>query len=241
MNPFRLDDTHVVITGAAGGIGMAAARIAATLGARLTLADRLSPADVVDELADVGFDSTAHSLDVADRDAVQAFAEGCGPVDALIDCAAICPFDDWEADDWDAVRDEVFSVNLGGPINLCRAFMPGMMARGSGRIALVGSIAGRIGGVKASPHYVMSKGGVHSFVRWAAKRGASRGVTVNAVAPGVVETPMTQNQAFDYTQMPMGRKASAEEIAGPLVFLISSAASYVNGAVLDVNSGMHFA
>ena len=118
--------------------------------------------------------------------------------------------------------------------------LPGMVERKAGRIALVGSIAGRIGGVASAPHYLMSKGGVHSFVRWAAKRGAPHNVTVNAVAPGVVDTPMTANQSFNYDQFPMGRKASAREMAAPLAFLVSPAAAYVNGAVLDVNSGMHF-
>jgi NAD(P)-dependent dehydrogenase (short-subunit alcohol dehydrogenase family) len=158
----------------------------------------------------------------------------------LIDCAAICPFDDWADDGWDAVAARVFAVNLGGPINLTRAFMTGMMARDGGRIALVGSIAGRLGGVRAAPHYVMSKGGIHGFVRWAARKGAAHNVLVNAVAPGPVATPMTQGEPFEPAGFPMRRIAQAEEIAGPLAFLVSPAASYVSGAVLDINGAMHF-
>ena len=94
----------------------------------------------------------------------ESWARALGDVDAVIDCAAICPFHDWEDDGWDLECDQVFSINLGGPINVVRAFMPGMVERNGGSIAMVGSVAGRIGGVAAAPHYVMSKGGVHSFV-----------------------------------------------------------------------------
>lgn len=240
MNPFTLDGQTVAITGASGGIGSAAARIAVTLGAKVILTDLSAPNELAVELSAEGASARANALDVSDRKAVQAWVHDCEPIDALIDCAAICPFDDWESEDWELTRDQVFGINLGGPINLCRALMPEMARRGGGRIALVGSIAGRIGGVKSSPHYLMSKGGVHSFVRWAAKRGAENNVLVNAIAPGVVDTPMTENQSFDYSGFPLGRKATAEEIAGPLVFLITPAAGYVSGAVLDVNSAMHF-
>ena len=115
-----------------------------------------------------------------------------------------------------------------------------MAARGGGRFALVGSIAGKIGGVRAAPHYVMAKGGIHGFVRWGAKRGAPHGILVNAVAPGPVATPMTQGEPFDENTFPLRRMASVEELAAPLAFLVSPGASYVSGAVLDVNGAMHF-
>ena len=237
---FDLSGKRVAITGAGGGIGAAAARICAEQGAMVNLSDLASPDAVATQLVAQGFEAAAAAVDVSDRAQVESWARALGDVDAVIDCAAICPFHDWEDDGWDLECDQVFSINLGGPINVVRAFMPGMVERNGGSIAMVGSVAGRIGGVAAAPHYVMSKGGVHIFVRWAAKRGAPRNVTVNAVAPGVVDTPMTANQSFNYDQFPMGRKATAEEMAAPLAFLISPAATYVNGAVLDVNSGMHF-
>ena len=241
MSVFSLDGMRVAITGARGGIGASVAQLCVEQGANtLFLADLEAPSELANKLGGGSATIVTHAVNMTERDSVEAWASELGAVDALIDCAAICPFYDWVASDWDAECDRVFAVNLRGPINLVRAFMPMMTAQGGGRIALVGSIAGRIGGVAASAHYVMSKGGVHSFVRWAAKRGAAHNVTVNAVAPGVVDTPMTANQSFDYEQLPMGRKATALEIAGPLAFLISPAASYVNGAVLDVNSGMHF-
>ena len=118
--------------------------------------------------------------------------------------------------------------------------MAGMRENTGGRIALIGSIAGRLGGVRAAPHYAMSKGGIHSFVRWAAKKGAPDNILVNAVAPGPVATPMTQGEPFDPAEFPLQRMAQAEEIAGPLAFLVSPAASYVSGAVLDINGALHF-
>lgn len=238
MGVFDLSGMRVAITGAAGGIGAETARVCAAQGATLALADIEPPSALGDSLGDAVFAN--HAVDVSNRAAVESWADEIGTPDALIDCAGVCPFHDWHEPDWDAECERVFAINLGGPINLVRAFMPGMVERGSGRIALVGSIAGRIGGVASAPHYLMSKGGVHSFVRWAAKRGAPHNVTVNAVAPGVVDTNMTANQSFDYSALPMGRKAEPVELAGPLAFLVSPAAGYVNGAVLDVNSGMHF-
>ncbi len=239
-NAFDLSGQRIAIAGAGGGIGQATAHLLAGMGADLMLADLEAPAPLADYISGLGRTAEATALDVTDRGAVETWAETCGKVDALIDCAAICPFDDWTDDGWDAVAARVFAVNLGGPINLTRAFMTGMMARDGGRIALVGSIAGRLGGVRAAPHYVMSKGGIHGFVRWAAKKGAAHNVLVNAVAPGPVATPMTQGEPFEPAGFPMRRIAQAEEIAGPLAFLVSPAASYVSGAVLDINGAMHF-
>jgi NAD(P)-dependent dehydrogenase (short-subunit alcohol dehydrogenase family) len=240
MRTFDLTGQKVAITGARGGIGSAAARLAAAQGADLVLADLVAPGETAAAVQALGRSASAAALDVSDRVAVEAWASEVGPVDALIDCAAICPFDDWEGQGWDDTFERVLDVNLHGPVNLCRAFMRPMMERGGGRVALVGSIAGRIGGVRSGPHYVMSKGGIHSFVRWAAKVGASHNVLVNAVAPGVVATDMTAEQSFDESEFPLRRQAEAEEIAGPLVFLVSPAASYITGAVLDVNGALHF-
>jgi len=238
---FDLTGQRIAITGAGGGIGSATARLVAEMGADVMLSDLEAPQPLADYIASKGREATAASLDVTDRSAVEAWAEQCGATTSLIDCAAICPFDDWNDDGWDDVAARVFNINLQGPLNLTRAFMNGMIERGNGgRIALVGSIAGRIGGVAAAPHYAMAKGGIHSFVRWASRRGAPHNILINAVAPAPVATPMTQGQAFDSPSFPMQRISEAEEIAGPLAFLVSPAASYVAGAVLDINGAMHF-
>ena len=237
---FDLSNMRIAITGAMGGIGSETARLVAEMGADVMLSDLEAPAPLADFIRSKGRAAEAVALDVSDRRAVEAWAEACGEVAALIDCAAICPFDDWDDDDWDDVADRVFDINLKGPLNLTRAFLPGMIERKGGRIALVGSIAGRLGGVLSAPHYVMTKGGIHAFVRWLAKKGAPHNVLVNAVAPAPVATPMTQGQPFDATLFPMRRIAEATEIAGPLAFLVSKASSYISGAVIDINGAMHF-
>ena len=239
-NPFDLSGQIIAITGAGGGIGSETARLCAQMGADVMISDLEAPEPLAEFLRGTGRASVATGLDVSDRAAVEAWAASCGKADALIDCAAICPFDDWNDDGWDDVAARVFGVNLQGPVNLCRAFMPGMIDRESGRIALVGSIAGRLGGGRAAPHYVMSKGGIHAYVRWLAKKGAPHNVLVNAVAPAPVATAMTQGEPFDSAGFPMRRIAQAAEIAGPLAFLVSPAASYISGAVLDINGAMHF-
>lgn len=240
VQAFDLTGRRVAISGAGGGIGSESARLVASMGADVMVADLEAPEPLAEYLRSQGRESQATALDVTDRAAVEAWAASCGDVYALIDCAAICPFDDWNDEGWDEVAERVFNINLQGPLNLTRAFFPGMVAREEGRIALIGSIAGRIGGVRAAPHYAMSKGGIHSFVRWFSRRGAPHNVTINAVAPGPVATPMTQGEPFDPETFPMKRMAQADEIAGPLAFLVSPAASYVNGTVLDINGAMHF-
>ena len=238
---FDLTGQRIAITGAGGGIGSNTAKLVAEMGADVMLSDLESPQALADYIVSKGREATATALDVTDRAQVEAWAEACGVTTSLIDCAAICPFDDWNDEGWDDVAAKVFNINLQGPLNLTRAFMNGMVERGNGgRIALVGSIAGRIGGVAAAPHYAMAKGGIHSFVRWASRRGAPHNILINAVAPAPVATPMTQSQSFKHVAFPMKRISEAEEIAGPLAFLVSPAASYVAGAVLDINGAMHF-
>ena len=148
---FDLTGQRIAITGAGGGIGSATARLVAEMGADVMLSDIDAPQPLADYIASKGREATAAALDVTDRKAVEDWAAQCGAVTSLIDCAAICPFDDWEEDDWDAVAAKVFNVNLHGPLNLTRVFMNGMTERGNGgRIALVGSIAGRMGGTAAA-------------------------------------------------------------------------------------------
>ena len=240
MDAFDLSKQRIAIAGAAGGIGQETAKLVAGMGADVMLSDLESPTPLADYISELGRTATATALDVTNREAVEAWANECGFVNALIDCAAICPFDEWNDAGWDEVAARVFTVNLQGPLNLTRAFMAAMRDNAGGRIALIGSIAGRLGGVRAAPHYAMSKGGIHSFVRWAARKGAPDNILVNAVAPGPVATPMTQGEPFDSAGFPLQRMARAEEIAGPLAFLVSPAASYVSGAVLDINGALHF-
>ena len=224
----------MLITGAVGGIGSATARLCNQLGATLVLSD-FGQREKLDALAhDLKGVTAVESCDVTDRAAVEAMIKRHGPFTALADTAGICPFDDdWMDPDWndvDFIR--VMKVNVLGPINLVRAILPGMMERKHGRIALCGSIAGWMG-----PHYSASKGGVHALVRWFAQRAAPHHVNVNGVAPGPIATGMTESGGYDPNIYPMKRLGEPEEIAGMLTYLCSPAASFVSGAIMDVNGG----
>ena len=122
-NPFTLEGARIAISGAGGGIGSTAARLAADLGADVMVSDLEAPDAVAESVRERGRRSQAAALDVTDRKAVEAWAASCGAVNALIDCAAICPFDDWTEDGWDEVAGRVFDINLHGPLHLVRSFM----------------------------------------------------------------------------------------------------------------------
>ena len=235
---FDLTGNRVLVTGAASGIGAATASVCATMGATVMLADIADCTPVAEAIRRDSGAGEAFHCDVVDREKVEALVTSLLPLDALVVSSAICPWDDWKDDDWDETFRRVISVDLLGPINLSRAVLPHMTARRGGRIVLVGSLAGRTGGLIASPHYVSAKGGLHAFVRWLASRGAPGGVLVNGVAPASVRTPMMRGQPVDLTRVPLGRMAEPEEVAWPIAFLCSRAASFVTGAILDINGGV---
>ena len=236
---FDLSGQRILITGAAGGIGEMTARVCAGLGAELLLVDRRPTDLTAPELQQAGARAKAFTCDVAVRAEVEALAAATGPVDGLVLAAGVCPWDDWQQPGWDEAFDQVMAVNLHGPIHFARAYLPGMIERRHGRMVLVGSVAGRMGGLVASAHYVASKGGLHALVKWLAKRGAPHGVLVNGIAPGAIDTEMTRDQRIDPAQIPLGRKGRAEEVAWPIAFLCSPAATYLTGTVLDVNGGLY--
>lgn len=233
-----LEGRTVLITGAAGGIGSATAELCAALGAGLALADRVRPTELADRLRARGADVVELQFDVTDREACEEAVAGLSRLDAVVANAGYCPWDDWNDEGWDAVFDDTLAINAKGVINVVRPAMQRLMDQGSGRIVLVSSVAGRMGGLKASPHYVIAKGGVNALVKWLARRAAPYGVTVNAVAPGATQTGMVQGQAFDLAAIPLGRLAQPSEIAGPIAFLCSDAASYVCGTIIDANGGV---
>lgn len=242
-NMIDLSGQRVLLTGAAGGIGMATARACAALGAELVLADVAPLGDIVGELKAEGVAVTGHELDISSRAGNAELAERAGAIDAAIACAGICPLEeDWndDASGWDDVFHRVMDVNVLGPLHLARLMIPRMAARGGGRIVLIGSIGGRMGGISpiVQPHYIASKGGVHAIVPWLAQRAAPQGVLVNGVAPGPVASAMTATTPYDNSKYPLGRIGRPDEIAWPVAFLCSPAASYVSGTILDVNGGL---
>ncbi|MBP6018086.1 MAG: SDR family oxidoreductase [Burkholderiaceae bacterium] len=237
--PYSLSGKHILITGAAGGIGSASARVCAELGAHLILADKTEPLDIFNELMSQGRPVTMLAFDVADRAQVEAAIDSIPRLDGVIANAGYCPWDDWNDANWDEVLKLVMDVNLIGVIHLMRPVLKKMSAQKSGHVVLVSSVAARMGGLMASPHYVAAKGGVSALVKWLARKAAPEGVLVNCVAPGATDTPMTQSQTVDVSSIPLRRQAHAQEIALPIAFLCSDAASYICGATLDVNGGVY--
>jgi 3-oxoacyl-[acyl-carrier protein] reductase len=229
------------VTGAAGGIGAATAKLCGELGAELVLADLVDTGQLEAVARGVPGVAAVVRCDLGDRDAVERMARDLGPFDALADAAGICPYDDdWMAPDWnDVAFMKVMRVNVLGPINLVRALLPGMIERRHGRIALCGSIAGWSGGLRAGAHYAASKGGVHALVRWFSQRATPHGVTVNGVAPGPVLSGMTAGHGYSADTYPMKRMGEPQEIASVLAFLCSPGASYLAGAIIDANGGTY--
>lgn len=240
VSPFDLTGRRILVSGAAGGIGSATARLCARQGAQLVLVDIVPEDRIRERVGEVAAAAEVHSLDTGHRADVEAMARTVGPIYALVDTAAICPADDWMAEGWDEALDQVLRANIKGPINLCRAFLPCMAAAGEGRIVLCGSVAGWMGGIRSGPHYAFSKGGIHAFVRWLARQAALDNVLVNGIAPGPVETGMTVDRGYEPSAYPLRRMARPEEIAATAVFLCGAGAGYASGAIIDVNGGTHF-
>jgi 3-oxoacyl-[acyl-carrier protein] reductase len=240
-NLFSLAGDRILLTGAAGGIGSATARVCASLGAELILVDRHSSEALARELSANGTKTTSITADTTDRQTVEKIVASAEPLDAVVDCAGRFITEDWLTDsDWDESCREVLEINVLAPLNLARAVMPRMMERKKGRIVLLGSVAGRNGGAarETQAHYAASKGAVHSMVRWLSRRAAPHGVNVNGLAPGPVDTPMNAPASHNLDSFPMRRLGRPEEIAWPAAFLCSRAASYMSGAILDVNGGV---
>jgi NAD(P)-dependent dehydrogenase (short-subunit alcohol dehydrogenase family) len=245
-NAFDLAGQRVFVTGAAGAIGGAAARACATLGAELVLVDLKAPDELTRELHDAGSKVKSYALDNSVRRDVEKVIAEVGPLDALCDCAGYYVKGDWidGGDEWEALYRKTIDVNVLGPFNLVRAVLPGMIERGSGRIALTTSMAGRNAGstLAVEPAYVASKGALQAIVRYFARQVADKGIVVNAIAPGPILTPLlvSANQPFAVDHYPMRRLGKPEEIGWPLAFLCSQATGFMTGAVIDVNGGMAF-
>ncbi len=239
--PYDLTGQRILLTGAYGGIGRATARLLANLGAELVLTDRADAPDFLTELRKTGRNHRFIACDVQSRGDIEALCAAAGAVDAAILNAGIFPTSDWADDKWEAEFEEVFAINLKAPAHFARCLLPGMKARGSGRIVLLGSIAAYTGGsFSYSPvHYAATKGAVHTMLRWMAKRAAPE-VLVNAIAPGTIYTPMVAGaDPNTMNSNPVPRFGKPEEIAWPIAFLCSPGASFMCGAIIDVNGGAY--
>ncbi|MFP4327815.1 MAG: 3-oxoacyl-[acyl-carrier-protein] reductase [Paracoccaceae bacterium] len=241
---FDLTGKAALITGASGGIGGAVARALHGAGATVGLSGtREAPLEALaDELG-----ARAHVLpcDLGDAEAVEALPkraiEAMGALDILVNNAGITRdniFMRMSDEDWQKVLD----VNLTATMRLCRGAIRPMMKARWGRIVNISSVVGAIGN-PGQANYAAAKAGVVAMSKSIAYEVASRGITVNAVAPGFITTAMTDKLTDEQrtgllAKVPAGRMGDADEVAAAVLYLASPAAGYVTGATLHVNGGM---
>ena len=236
-----------LVTGASQGIGRACALALAKAGATVALAARNEEklSAVAAEIEAAGGKAATFALDVSDEASIKAGAkailERYGKVEILVNNAGITRDGlvlRMKRADWD----DVLSTNLTGAFLLTQALLSAMLKNRWGRIINISSVVGRTGQA-GQVNYAAAKAGLIGMTRALAREVASRGVTVNAVAPGYIETPMTamldekQTTAMMAT-IPLGRAGTDSDIASAVVYLASEGAGYVTGHVLDVNGGM---
>ena len=242
---FDLTGKIALVTGASGGIGAEIARAIHSQGGTVVLHG--TRADKLDALAaELGERAHAVPANLSDRAAVagliDAAAEAAGgPVSILVNNAGITR-DGFLMRMKDADWDELIEINLTASMVLCRAAMRGMMKARSGRIISISSVVGATGN-PGQTNYAASKAGMIGFSKSLAAEVAGRGITVNVVAPGFIETPMTDvldesQKSGLLTRVPAGRLGTPAEVAASVAFLASDEAGYITGATIHVNGGM---
>ena len=247
---FNLNDKVALVTGASQGIGRETALTLAEAGAKVVVAARNEEklAALVKDIVAAGGEAFAVKMDVADAEQVKSgfkqVLEKFSRLDILVNNAAITrdglamrmKQDDWEA---------VIRTNLTGAHLCIQQALPTMMRARAGRIINIASIVAQMGNA-GQANYVAAKAGLIGLTKAIAIEISSRNITVNAVAPGFIETPMTDVLPDKVkeelkTRIPLGRMGSPRDVAAAIVFLASDEAAYITGHVLDVNGGMYLA
>ncbi len=251
LDRYELRGRTAFVTGGGRGIGLAAAEAMAECGARIVLSDH--DPEVLQQGADTlrrrHGDVPAFVLDVTDPDAVTRVAgeanQAAGAIDILFANAGIAWPDTGGEEMSDATWRRMIDVNLNGVFRCCRAFGTHMLARGRGSIVTAGSMSGLISNrPQRQAHYNAAKAGVHHLTRSLAAEWAPRGVRVNSVAPGYIDTTMSGGGLRTaglgpvwLENTPMGRAGTAEEIASVVLFLASDASSLLTGSVIVADAG----
>ena len=242
-----MNDT-VVVTGGSRGIGKSVTEAFAAAGYRVALiyASRRKEAEkTAESLRERGTDAVAYLCDVSDAGQVRRVSDEItqrfGRIDVLVNNAGIAQiklFTDTDENDWN----RIMGVNAGGIYNMCRAIVPQMISRKNGRIINMSSMWG-ISGASCEVIYSASKAAVIGFTQALAKELGPSGITVNCIAPGVIDTEMnaelddeTRKELTD--EIPLERFGAPEDVAGAVLFLASDQASYITGQVLGVDGGI---
>ena len=246
----RLEKKLAVVTGGASGIGRATARVLAVAGARVVVADidEARGASARDDLREAGAEAEFVPVDVTDGASIDALAETVassdGTPDVLVNAAGwdeAAPFVENTA----AFMERIVDLNLMGTVKVTRAFLPGMIDRGRGKIVNVASDAGRVGST-GETIYASAKGGVIAFTKSLAREMARHAIHVNCVSPGPTDTPLFASMPERTREaliraIPFRRLAKPEEIADAILFFASPRSDFVTGQVLSVSGGLTMA
>jgi 3-oxoacyl-[acyl-carrier protein] reductase len=236
-----------LVTGAAGVLGSATARLLTADGYRVILVD-LDDKPLHELAAGIGNTAVALPFDISRPEAVAeasaAITKNHGQISVLVNNAGVLSNNkvaDTSGDEWR----RILAVNLDGAFYLCRQWLPGMQARGWGRIVNICSLAMKTGGLTAGTAYTASKGALAALTFSLAREAAPHGVTVNGIAPAYIKTPMITDYLTEaqqrqlLAQIPVGRFCEAEEVANVVRLLVSPLSGFITGEIIDINGGLH--